>query len=99
VAAHFVGGSARHDSREVCRRETALRSRSVVLAKGIYCRQADYVSRLGNAFGTPNVTSIDNTCYVPSAAGRLLTYGFDGMPDLAGGRNACCCGGTVPIRR
>jgi anaerobic selenocysteine-containing dehydrogenase len=57
---------------------------SVSLAKGIYCRQADYVSRLGNVFGTPNVTSIDNTCYVPSASGRLVTYGFDGMPDLPG---------------
>jgi len=57
---------------------------AVVLAKGLYSRQADYLSRLGNVFGTPNVTSIDNTCYVPSAVGRLLTYGFDGMPDLAG---------------
>ena len=33
---------------------------SVCLAKGAYCRQADYVSRLGNVFGTPNVTSIDD---------------------------------------
>ena len=58
---------------------------SVCLAKGMYCRTADYVSRLGNVFGTPNVTSIDNTCYVPSAAGRLITYGFDGVPDVPGG--------------
>jgi anaerobic selenocysteine-containing dehydrogenase len=57
---------------------------SVCLAKGIYGRNADYVSRLGNAFGTPNVTSIDNTCYIPSATARLMTYGFDGMPDIAG---------------
>lgn len=58
---------------------------SVCLAKGIYGRNADYVSRLGNAFGTPNVTSIDNTCYIPSATARLVTYGFDGVPDIAGG--------------
>ena len=70
------------------------------LAKGIYCRQADYVSRLGNVFGTPNVTSIDNTCYVPSAAGRLITYGFDGMPDIAGGpRVPAAVGATAPTRR
>ena len=66
------------------------------LAKGIYCRQADYVSRLGNVFGTPNVTSIDNTCYVPSAAGRLLTYGFDGMPDVAGGPQCLLLWGNSP---
>ena len=69
---------------------------SVSLAKGIYCRQADYVSRLGNTFGTPNVTSIDNTCYVPSAAGRLVTYGFDGMPDLAGGPECLLLWGNSP---
>ncbi|MCE5253055.1 MAG: molybdopterin-dependent oxidoreductase [Actinomycetia bacterium] len=57
---------------------------SVCLAKGIYSRSADYVSRLGNVFGTPNVTSIDNTCYIPSATARLMTYGFDGIPDIAG---------------
>lgn len=58
---------------------------SVCLAKGIYGRHADYVSKLGNTFGTPNVTSIDNTCYIPSASARLMTYGFDGAPDLPGG--------------
>jgi anaerobic selenocysteine-containing dehydrogenase len=57
---------------------------SVALVKGFYDRHADFVSRLGNVFGTPNVVSIDNTCYVPSAIGRLLTYGFDGKPDMAG---------------
>lgn len=69
---------------------------AVALAKGVYCRQADYVSRLGNAFGTPNVTSIDNTCYIPSAAGRLLTYGFDGSPDLAGGPECVVLWGNSP---
>ncbi len=67
---------------------------SVCLAKGIYGRNADYVSRLGNVFGTPNVTSIDNTCYVPSAAARLMTYGFDGTPDLAGGPQCLLCWGN-----
>jgi anaerobic selenocysteine-containing dehydrogenase len=69
---------------------------SVSLAKGIYCRQSDWVSRLGNAFGTPNVTSIDNTCYVPSAAGRLVTYGFDGMPDLDGAPDCLLLWGNSP---
>jgi anaerobic selenocysteine-containing dehydrogenase len=67
---------------------------SVVLAKGIYSMRADYVSRLGNVFGTPNVTSIDNTCYVPSASGRLITYGFDGAPDVAGGPECILCWGS-----
>ncbi len=69
---------------------------AVSLAKGLYCRQADWVSRLGNAFGTPNVTSIDNTCYVPSAAGRLVTYGFDGMPDLGGAPDCLLLWGNSP---
>ena len=67
---------------------------SVCLAKGMYCRTADYVSRLGNVFGTPNVTSIDNTCYIPSATGRLMTYGFDGMPDIPGGPACVMCWGN-----
>jgi len=69
---------------------------SVCLAKGAYCRQADYVSRLGNVFGTPNVTSIDNTCYIPSASARLMTYGFDGMPDLAGSPECLVLWGNSP---
>jgi len=67
---------------------------SVSLAKGMYGRHADYVSRLGNVFGTPNVTSIDNTCYIPSASGRLMTYGFDGMPDIAGNPECVLCWGN-----
>ncbi|MBN1631039.1 MAG: molybdopterin-dependent oxidoreductase [Thermoleophilia bacterium] len=67
---------------------------SVCLAKGLYGAHADYVSRLGNIFGTPNVTSIDNTCYIPSASGRLITYGFDGSPDLPGGPACLLCWGN-----
>jgi anaerobic selenocysteine-containing dehydrogenase len=69
---------------------------SVCLAKGMYSRTADYVSRLGNVFGTPNVTSIDNTCYIPSATGRLMTYGFDGMPDVAGAPECILLWGNSP---
>jgi anaerobic selenocysteine-containing dehydrogenase len=74
---------------------------SVGLVKGIYDRHADFVSRLGNAFGTPNVASIDNTCYVPSAAGRLMTYGFDGASDLNGSPECVMCWGSSanpPVR-
>ena len=67
---------------------------SVALVKGFYDRHADFVSRLGNAFGTPNVASIDNTCYVPSAAGRLVTYGFDGVPDLGSSPECIMCWGS-----
>jgi len=69
---------------------------AVALAKGMYARHADYVSRLGNVFGTPNVASIDNTCYIPSASGRLMTYGFDGMPDVAGGPECVLLWGNSP---
>lgn len=71
-----------------------LGAESVCLVKGFYDRHADFVSRLGNALGTPNVASIDNTCYVPSATGRLMTYGFDGTPDLAGSPDCVMCWGT-----
>jgi len=57
---------------------------SVAFIKGHYDRRCDWVSRLANAFGTPNIAGIDNTCYIPSASGRLMTYGFDGRPDFRG---------------
>lgn len=56
----------------------------VTFIKGRYDRRCDLVSRLGNSFGTPNIIGIDNTCYIPSASGRLMTYGFDGRPDFSG---------------
>lgn len=76
------------DARQRCGAE------SVALVKGFYDRHADFVSRLGNTFGTPNVTSIDNTCYVPSAVGRLLTYGYDGATDLSGKPDCILCWGS-----
>ncbi|MBN1368285.1 MAG: molybdopterin-dependent oxidoreductase [Dehalococcoidales bacterium] len=69
-------------------------SESVSLVKGFYSRHADFVSRFGNVFGTPNVASIDNTCYVPSATGRLMTYGFDGVPDLGSSPDCVMCWGS-----
>jgi anaerobic selenocysteine-containing dehydrogenase len=66
----------------------------VALAKGYYDRRCDFVSRLGNAFGTPNIASIDHTCYIPSASGRLMTYGFDGRPDYSGLPDCVMCWGT-----
>jgi len=55
---------------------------SVAFAKGMRKLNCDYVDRLANAFGTPNVVGVDNTCYVPNAVGRLITYGYDGVADL-----------------
>jgi len=67
---------------------------SVALVKGIYDRHSDFVSRLGNVFGTPNVANIDNTCFVPSAVGRLMTYGYNGMPDVTGSPDCIMCWGS-----
>ncbi|MBN1626128.1 MAG: molybdopterin-dependent oxidoreductase, partial [Deltaproteobacteria bacterium] len=67
---------------------------SVAFIKGHYDRRCDLISRLGNAFGTPNIVSIDNTCYIPSASGRLMTYGFDGRPDFSGYPDCVMCWGT-----
>lgn len=66
----------------------------VALVKGHYERRCDLVSRLGNAFGTPNIAGIDNTCYIPSASGRLMTYGYDGRPDLSGLPDCVLCWGS-----
>ena len=56
---------------------------SVAFAKGhreFYC---DYLTRLANVFGTPNVVAgADHTCYVPTAVGSLITYGYDGVAEL-----------------
>jgi anaerobic selenocysteine-containing dehydrogenase len=67
---------------------------SVALVKGIYTKYSDLVSRLGNALGTPNVVSIDNTCFIPSAVGRLMTYGYNGMPDVSGFPDCILCWGS-----
>lgn len=67
---------------------------SVALVKGIYDRHSDFVSRLGNVFGTPNVANIDNTCFVPSAVGRLMTYGYNSMPDVTGSPDCIMCWGS-----
>jgi anaerobic selenocysteine-containing dehydrogenase len=67
---------------------------SVAFVKGYYERRCDLVSRLGNALGTPNIAGIDNTCYIPSASGRLMTYGFDGRPDLSGLPDCVMCWGS-----
>jgi anaerobic selenocysteine-containing dehydrogenase len=69
----------------------------VALVKGHYERRCDLVSRLGNAFGTPNIASIDNTCYIPSASGRLMTYGFDGKPDFSRFPDCVLCWGTSAL--
>jgi anaerobic selenocysteine-containing dehydrogenase len=70
---------------------------SVALVKGHYDRRCDLVSRLGNSFGTPNIASIDNTCYIPSASGRLMTYGFDGRPDFSGHPDCIMCWGSSSL--
>jgi anaerobic selenocysteine-containing dehydrogenase len=67
---------------------------SVALVKGIYERYSDLVSRLGNVFGTPNIVNIDNTCFVPGAVGRLMTYGYSGMPDMTGSPDCVVCWGS-----
>ena len=67
---------------------------SLAFIKGYYDRRCDLMSRLGNAFGTPNIASIDNSCYIPSASGRLMTYGFDGRPDFGGGADCVMCWGS-----
>jgi anaerobic selenocysteine-containing dehydrogenase len=67
---------------------------SVALVKGFYDRHSDFVSRLANVFGTPNVANIDNMCYIPSATGRLMTYGYDGAPDITGCPDCIVCWGS-----
>ena len=70
---------------------------SVAFIKGHYDRRCDLVSRLGNTFGTPNIASIDYSCYIPSASGRLMTYGFDGRPDFLGFPDCVMCWGTSAL--
>jgi anaerobic selenocysteine-containing dehydrogenase len=53
----------------------------VAFAKGHRRDWSDYVNRLANVFGTPNVVGQDHVCYVPTAAARLITFGYDGSVD------------------
>jgi len=55
----------------------------VAFGKGARGPYSDYVNRLANVFGTPNVVGgADHVCYVPTAVGTIITYGYVGMPDL-----------------
>ncbi len=47
-------------------------------AKGL---QDDYITRFGNLFGTPNITSMAHVCFRPRQNASLLTYGFYAIPD------------------
>jgi anaerobic selenocysteine-containing dehydrogenase len=53
----------------------------VAFDKGNRRDWSDYVNRLANVFGTPNMVGTDNVCYIPSAVGRLITFGYDGTID------------------
>jgi anaerobic selenocysteine-containing dehydrogenase len=53
----------------------------VAFSKGYRRPYCDYVNRLANAFGSPNVVGSDHVCYVPTAVGDILTYGYDAFPD------------------
>lgn len=56
---------------------------SVAFGTGHRDFHRDYVTRLANVFGTPNIVAgADHVCYVPTAVGSLITYGYDGVPDL-----------------
>jgi len=41
-----------------------------------------YLSRLANAFGTPNIASMSYICFHPRLRGQLATYGFLSHPDI-----------------
>ena len=53
----------------------------VAFGKGYRRPHCDYVNRLANLFGTPNVVGIDHVCYVPTAVADIVTHGYDAFPD------------------
>lgn len=54
----------------------------VAFDKGYRRTHSDYINRLANVFGTPNIVGVDHVCYVPSAVGDIITHGYDAFPDL-----------------
>ena len=54
----------------------------VAFGKGYRRPYSDYVTRLANVFGTPNVVGVGHVCYVPRAVGSLITCGYDAFPDM-----------------
>jgi anaerobic selenocysteine-containing dehydrogenase len=53
----------------------------VAFGKGYRRPHSDYINRLANVFGTPNIVGQDHVCYVPTAVGDIITHGYDGFPD------------------
>jgi anaerobic selenocysteine-containing dehydrogenase len=54
----------------------------VAFDKGYRRAHSDYINRLANVFGTPNIVGVDHVCYVPTAVGYIITHGYDAFPDL-----------------
>jgi anaerobic selenocysteine-containing dehydrogenase len=54
----------------------------VAFDKGFRRTHSDYINRLANVFGTPNIVGVDHVCYVPTAVGDIITHGYDAFPDL-----------------
>lgn len=58
---------------------------SVEIIRGLYKRlQDDYIERLADAFGTPNIVSASPICYTPRKKAALVTHGFMPYIDYEG---------------
>lgn len=65
---------------------------SVVFVQGSPKGFGNYVKRLANVFGTPNMVTTSHVCRMPSAMGNIFTCGFDRDPDYENTRCAVMWG-------
>jgi len=57
---------------------------SVVFIRGSFkgSYQEEFLGRLANLYGSPNIVSTSHMCHVPRHYASVLTYGFWAMPDF-----------------
>jgi len=53
----------------------------VAFGKGYRRPHSDYINRLANVFGTPNIVGVDHVCFIPTAVGDIITYAYNAVPD------------------
>lgn len=59
--------------------------------------QEDYLTRFGNLFGSPNISSMAHLCFMPRRNASVITYGYHARPDYEYPPNCLILWGINPL--
>ncbi len=73
-------------------------SESVVFIRGgSKGLQEDYLTRFGNLFGSPNISSMAHLCFMPRRNASVISYGYHARPDYEYPPNCLVLWGMNPL--